>query len=643
MRNAAKILIVDDDKSSSQLLSEVVKRMGLKPIVANKPIDALNVVKLQTVHAALVDVLLPKMSGVDLVAEFRKTKFGDNPVVLVSGVFKDKNFATDALKKTGAVDFLFKPFGVEELIATLQAAFKDAINVEKWNVQALLTRKMPSARDRSKALEHLESITGNDFPFVLGLLLEVSISGHLNIVNEGGEIFGATVTKGTITDVDSTESQSAGVLALISKGFLHQQDWEEFQRGGNNKFTLERLVQEGYVSPHGVTMAKHEQILADLKAICSAEQLKLNFGAAETQDSPPKHAVELNQLLSAIFGSEEFFNSDYLKTFYSAVVGSSVQLVAAPETLEQRWKDPVFAGMDQLLATVKAGGTISEVIAAQPDKADAVLRAVHFLVLHRDIAFADVERVKDVTANRERYTKMYEELAKRTPDQIFEYFGAPPMASVKVVESLFEQYSKSNDPNKLSPELKDISQKCFDLVKDARATMIDEGLRMELIEKKKSAGASAHKKANELVAKGLDQLRRGQAAKAVELLSEADQLHPTTLGFLIGVWAGIKSGISRDKAKLMESMKKLDALSSEDRQSAYYFMAMGLVKKALLDQTAVTFFEKAVEADSTFTEARRELTILESAAKDKEKSGKVDLLTGDITQVISQLFRKKAD
>ena len=35
---------------------------------------------------------LPKMTGVELVNEFRKTKFAENPVVFVSGVFKDKTY-----------------------------------------------------------------------------------------------------------------------------------------------------------------------------------------------------------------------------------------------------------------------------------------------------------------------------------------------------------------------------------------------------------------------------------------------------------------------------------------------------------------------------------------------------------------------
>src|SRR5665213_867647 len=167
MRNSVKVLIVDDDKASAQALSEIVKRMGFKPVVATKPLDALNVVRLQTVHAAIVDVLLPKMTGVELVTEFRRTKFADNPVVFISGVFKDKAFAAETIKKTQAVDFLFKPISVDTLIETLSRSMQNLLSAERWSVQSLLTRKLNSDRERAKAIENLEQIKGLDFPFVL--------------------------------------------------------------------------------------------------------------------------------------------------------------------------------------------------------------------------------------------------------------------------------------------------------------------------------------------------------------------------------------------------------------------------------------------------------------------------------------------
>src|SRR4051812_13400756 len=131
MKNTIKVLIVDDDKSTTQMLSEIVKKMGFKPVVAAKPVDALNVVKLQTVHAAILDVLLPKMTGVELAQEIRKTKFADNPIVFVSGVFKDKAFSNDTLQKTAAVGFLTKPFNVDDLMKLLNSAMQSLLSVER--------------------------------------------------------------------------------------------------------------------------------------------------------------------------------------------------------------------------------------------------------------------------------------------------------------------------------------------------------------------------------------------------------------------------------------------------------------------------------------------------------------------------------
>ncbi len=647
MRNAAKILIVDDDKSSSQMLAEVVKRMGLKPVVVNKPTDAINVVKLQTVHAAIVDVLLPKISGVDLVAEFRKTRFGENPVVLVSGVFKDKAFAADALKKTGAADFLFKPFGVEELANALKVAFKDAISVEKWTVQALLTRRLSTPREKAKALEHLEQIRGADFPFVLRLLLDPALSGHLNIVNDAGEIFGVNIIKGAIADVDSAESQATGVLALISNGFLNQEDWDEFQKAGNKKFTLDRLVQEGLVSPHAIAVAKHEQIIFDFKAICAAENVRLNFSSNDTEEPPPKHAVHMKELIDLLAANmADHFTEEYLNSFYSAVYKSSIQTTGEFEKLAAHWNEPMFKSLGSLKEVIRRAGTIEECVTGHEADRGRILQCMHYLVLNNEVMFDDIIRAKDMSATLERYKKVFEELKDRSPDKIFEYFGAPPMAQAKAVEGIFDEYARSNHPDKLpresSPQLIEICTKCFDLVRKAKDVMVDDYARTALIEKLKTEGAEKAKKSNEMVAKGLDLLRKGQFQKAHETIVDAEKLHPSTLSFMIRVWAEVKANVGQSKPSLFETLRKLEALPPDDRRSAYYFMAMGLIKKQLGDATAPSFFEKAIQADTTFTEARRELSVI-SNVKEDAKDKKVDLLTGDITQVISQLFKRKAE
>src|SRR5690606_11943691 len=110
-------------------------------------------------------------------------------------------------------------------------------------------------------------------------------SGHLNIVNDQGELFGVTINNGYVVNVDSSDSQANAILTLISNGFLNQEDFDEFQRDGNRKFTIEHLIQEGLVSPHAVAQAKLMQCLADLKTICQSSSMHLNFSLSETVDT----------------------------------------------------------------------------------------------------------------------------------------------------------------------------------------------------------------------------------------------------------------------------------------------------------------------------------------------------------------------
>ena len=645
MRNSIKVLIVDDDRSSAQLMSEVVQRMGLKAVVTAKPADALNVAKLQTVHAAIVDVLLPKMSGVDLATEFRKTKFAENPVILVSGVFKDKAFAGEAMAKSGAIDFLFKPYGAEDLMKALEKALATQLVGEKWNVQSLLTRELKTARERAKAIERLEKIRGLEFPFVLSILTEARISGHLNIVNDNGEIFGVTLSRGTVAEVDSSESQSTGVLALISNGYLAQEDWDAFQGVGKRKFSLERLIQEGLVSPHAVGFAKREQIIDDLKSIFSSETIQVNFVRQDDVEDANAGLVSMADLLKQISGNlGEFFPTDYLEQFYAPIANSPIQITGAPAQLSAVWRHPTFAPLDHLRQTVENGGTLAEALAADSSTSDAVYAGLHFLVLNRYVIFEDRARTQESANMIERYRKLFSELNNQSPDQIFAYFGGAERLNPVTVERIFNDYKRGNHPDQLPKdapaELVEICRKCFALVESARAVMVDDEKREKLFASKRIEQDERGKRATELQVKGLELLRKGQFANAIETLTEAENQSPSTLTFLIRTWAEVKGGAINSKARLLERIKKIESLTGDDRRSAFYHMALGVCKKAVGDQTATQCFERVLELDGSFVEARREMNASQgAAARDK----KADLLTGDLSTVISQLFRRKAE
>jgi CheY-like chemotaxis protein len=644
MANALKVLIVDDDKSSSHMMSEAVKRLGFKPVVANKASDALNIVRLQTVHAAVVDVLLPKMTGVELVQEFRSTRFADNPVVFVSGVFKDKSFTSEALKKTNGHSFLCKPFSIEEFDQALKDAMQNMV-VEKWSVQSLLTRRLNSDRERAKAVENLEQIRGLDFPFVLSILMEVGSSGALNIVNEAGEIFGVSLIEGTVSEVDSADSQATAILSLISKGYLSQDDLDNVQKEGGKRLTLDRLLREGYVSPHAISEAKKDQIMTELKTICSAKTLQVNFVPNDEVDARPRHAVNLDALMEMVIGSiEEFFAMEYLEDFYRTMLHSPIRLVHLSQAVAAIWDRPSFRNLKLLKSTIEKGETLENAL-----KVDGVLKqqtyqCLHYLVLVRAVMFEDVNRTKNLTSQLEQYKLLYDQLKGKTPDKVFEYFGAKSNSSATLLKNIWNEFLHSNDPKALGPEATDeirqLCQKCYDLVSAAKDVMLDEGKRAQLQLKIDEETANRQKQSTLLVTEAFDLLRKGVAKDALEKLRKAEKLFVNNRWHLMKMWAEVKMAGPDLKSTIPEFLKRLDSYASEERKNPLYYFVFGLVKRVSGDPTATASFEKALQIDPEFMEAKREL---KAGAGKGKKDEKVNLFTGDLSDVVSQLFRRKPD
>lgn len=59
------ILIIEDDKSVLDSISEAVKRKGYRAIAVTKPDEAESIVKIKPIHGVICDVMLPGRNGID--------------------------------------------------------------------------------------------------------------------------------------------------------------------------------------------------------------------------------------------------------------------------------------------------------------------------------------------------------------------------------------------------------------------------------------------------------------------------------------------------------------------------------------------------------------------------------------------------
>jgi two-component system, cell cycle response regulator len=116
-----RILIVEDDTSIIEILSESLNNEGYqiqKVLSAN---EALEAAKSFQPHLVLTDNDMPEMSGLDMLRELRRLR-NYVTVIFVSGR-TDTNFVVEALR-AGADDYIRKPFRLNELLARVEAALR---------------------------------------------------------------------------------------------------------------------------------------------------------------------------------------------------------------------------------------------------------------------------------------------------------------------------------------------------------------------------------------------------------------------------------------------------------------------------------------------------------------------------------------
>jgi DNA-binding NtrC family response regulator len=113
----ARVLVVDDEKSILMLLDEALSNWGYQVTTANSASDALAALRTQVFDAALTDVRMPEMSGIELLRELKK-RDESMEVVIMTG-YPTIASAVEALKE-GAYDYLSKPLILDELRHLMQ-------------------------------------------------------------------------------------------------------------------------------------------------------------------------------------------------------------------------------------------------------------------------------------------------------------------------------------------------------------------------------------------------------------------------------------------------------------------------------------------------------------------------------------------
>ena len=266
-----KILVVDDDVASGELLQEIFGAQGWMTLTAQTPERARELADQQQFDLAVSDINLEAAeNGLDLLRSLREVC----PVILVTG-FGSLETAIEATHE-GAYDFISKPFKVEEVVAAARRAMggaRQAINAgqdetpagDRDAVEAEITGRSPAmirlylesarvAPSRATALIRGESGTGKELvarsihkhsPRAEGQFVAVNCGALTETLLEA-ELFGAM--KGSYTGANADRK---GLWEEANDGTLFLDEIGETSQAMQVK--LLRALQEGEIRPVGAT------------------------------------------------------------------------------------------------------------------------------------------------------------------------------------------------------------------------------------------------------------------------------------------------------------------------------------------------------------------------------------------------------
>jgi two-component system alkaline phosphatase synthesis response regulator PhoP len=126
----SKILIVDDEQDIVELVSYNLEKEGFKTVKAYDGEAAIRLVKTQNPDLIILDLMLPKMNGLDVCRAIRGNQETVSlPIIMVTakGDEIDKIIGLEI----GADDYITKPFSVKELIARVRSILRRLHDVEK--------------------------------------------------------------------------------------------------------------------------------------------------------------------------------------------------------------------------------------------------------------------------------------------------------------------------------------------------------------------------------------------------------------------------------------------------------------------------------------------------------------------------------
>jgi two-component system chemotaxis response regulator CheY len=117
------LLITDDDRALRQTLGSLFAERGFRTFLAEDGEEAIEIVERETIHVAVLDMHMPRMTGLEIVEHFHRVRTAIPWILLSGGLDED---IIDTARSLDAFSVMSKPFSCVELTSIVRRALKSS-------------------------------------------------------------------------------------------------------------------------------------------------------------------------------------------------------------------------------------------------------------------------------------------------------------------------------------------------------------------------------------------------------------------------------------------------------------------------------------------------------------------------------------
>lgn len=121
--NEVKILLCEDEPSLGSIIMDVMEAHNYKVTLCNNGRDGLKAYREQKFDLCLLDVMMPQMDGITLAKTIR-SEDPNMPIIFLTALAERENILEGF--RTGADDYISKPFNIDELLLRIEAVLRRA-------------------------------------------------------------------------------------------------------------------------------------------------------------------------------------------------------------------------------------------------------------------------------------------------------------------------------------------------------------------------------------------------------------------------------------------------------------------------------------------------------------------------------------